>query len=430
MTSMGSANLDSKGRPVVAITGMGLVTSLGVGKSDNWQKLINGQSGIRPITRFPTDGLKTTIAGTADHIDVGPYSAFELSGAIAETAAAEAVAQAGTGTPSFFPGPLIVATPPSELEWPHLRRLHEADPDSELGGYVRLLANARSGKFADMARHVRFAAIADRLQDRFGTRGEPLSVCTACASGATTIQIGVEAIRRGRTDAALCVGTDATVHPEGLIRFSLLSALSTANDVPHEASKPFSKKRDGFVMAEGAGALVLESYAVAKARGAKILGIVRGCGEKADDYHRTRSRPDGRAMIGAIRRTLNDADVAPDEIDYINAHGTSTPENDKMEFLSLKAVLGEQLLRTPISSNKSMIGHSLIAAGSVEAVIALLTIETGILPPTINYDDPDPELPLDVVPNVSRAANVRTVLSNSFGFGGQNVCVIFSGEPA
>jgi 3-oxoacyl-[acyl-carrier-protein] synthase II len=267
---------------------------------------------------------------------------------------------------------------------------------------------------------VRFAAIADLLQERFGTRGQPVTICTACASGATTIQLGVEAIRRGRTDAALCIGTDATVHPEGLIRFSLLSALSTANDAPHKASKPFSKTRDGFVMAEGAGALVLEARAAAKARGAKILGVVRGCGEKADDYHRTRSRPDGRAMIAAIRKTLDDAGIAPDEIDYINAHGTSTPENDKMEYLSLKAVLGNHLAAIPISSNKSMIGHTLIAAGSVEAVI----------PPTINYDDPDPDIPLDVVADVGRTANVRTVLSNSFGFGGQNVCVVFSGEPA
>jgi 3-oxoacyl-[acyl-carrier-protein] synthase II len=255
-----------------------------------------------------------------------------------------------------------------------------------------------------------------------------LSICTACASGATTIQLGVEAIRRGKTDAALCIGTDATVHPEGLVRFSLLSALSTRNDAPHKASRPFSKTRDGFVLAEGAGALVLETYAAAKARGAKVLGIVRGCGEKADDYHRTRSRPDGRAIIGALRKTLDDAGVAPEEIDYVNAHGTSTPENDKMECQSLRAVLGDHLRQTPVSSNKSMIGHTLIAAGSVEAVFTLLTLQTGMLPPTINYDDPDPDLTLDVVPNASRAADVRTALSNSFGFGGQNVCVVFSRE--
>jgi 3-oxoacyl-[acyl-carrier-protein] synthase II len=424
---MSTTNLDSKGRPLVAITGAGVVTSLGVGKGENWKKLIGGRSGIRPITRFSTDGLKTTIAGTVDAIRVEPYSAFELSSSMAESAASEAIVQARIGTAASFPGPLIIATPPSELEWPHLRSLHEYR-GTELAGYARLLANARSGQFADMAKHVRFAAIADRLAERFGTRGEPLSICTACASGATTIQLGVEAIRRGRTDAVLCVGTDATVHPEGLVRFSLLSALSTSNDPPHKASRPFSKTRNGFVLAEGAGALVLETYAAAKARGARVLGIVRGCGEKADDYHRTRSRPDGRAIIGALRKTLEDADIAPEEIDYINAHGTSTPENDKMEYLSLKAVLGDCLQHIPVSANKSMIGHTLIAAGSVEAVLTLMTLDTGVLPPTINYDEPDPDLPLDVVPNVSRRANVQTALSNSFGFGGQNVCVVFSRE--
>ena len=421
---------DQKGRPVVVITGVGLVTSLGVGANACWKRLVAGQSGVKPITRFSTEGLRTTIAGTVDDLDITPPSAHDLSLAMAEVAASEAVAQAGIGRVAHFPGPLIVATPPSELEWPHLNRLYETDPGGELTGYRRLLANAHTGAFADLARHVRFASIADRLQERFGTQGEPLSVCTACASGATTIQLGLEAIRRGETEAALCIGTDATVHPEGLIRFSLLSALSTANDNPRKASKPFSKRRDGFVIAEGAGAVVLESYDAAKARGARIIAVVRGCGEKADDYHRTRSGPTGAAIIGAIRKTLDDAGVAPEEIDYINAHGTSTPENDKMEYLSLHAVLGDHLAKTPISSNKSMVGHTLIAAGSVEAVFSVLTLGAGVLPPTINYDEPDPDLPLDVVPNVSRAARVSTVLSNSFGFGGQNVCVVFSGEPS
>ncbi|MBN8913014.1 MAG: beta-ketoacyl-ACP synthase [Rhizobiales bacterium] len=427
---MGSRMLDAKGRPVVVVTGIGLVTSLGVGARASWERLVSGQSGVKPITRFSTDGLRTTIAGTVDAFDITPLSAHDLSLTMAEVAASEAIAQAGIGRAGHFPGPLIVATPPSELEWPHLNRLLEGPSDAGLAGYQRILANARSGAFADLARHVRFAAIADSLQQRFGTEGEPLSVCTACASGATTIQLGLEAIRRGRTEAALCIGTDATVHPEGLIRFSLLSALSTANEFPHKASKPFSKRRDGFVMAEGAGALVLESYDAAKARGARVLAVVLGCGEKADDYHRTRSRPDGAAIIGAIRKTLDDACVAPDEIDYINAHGTSTPENDKMEYVSLHAVLGDHLARTPISSNKSMVGHTLIAAGSVEAVFSVMTIGAGVLPPTINYDEPDPDVPLDVVPNVSRPARVSTILSNSFGFGGQNVCVVFSGEPA
>ena len=246
----------------------------------------------------------------------------------------------------------------------------------------------------------------------------------ACASGATAIQLGVEAIRRGDTEAALCVGTDSSVQIEALIRFSLLSALSTRNNAPAEASRPFSKERDGFVMAEGAGALVLESYQAARARGAEILGVILGCGEKADDYHRTRSKPDGTAIIGAIRNALADAGVSPGDIDYVNAHGTSTPENDKMEYLSLYAVLGDHLAATPVSSNKSMIGHTLSASGAIEAVFSLLTIRNGVLPPTINCTTPDPEIPIDVVANTARNAQVRTVLSNSFGFGGQNVSLV------
>ena len=427
---MSRALTDHKGRPVVVVTGAGIVTSLGIGVRNNWSRLTAGQSGVRPITRFPTSGLKTTIAGTVDWLGVEPYSATDLSTAMAEVAAREAIAQAGIGTIGAFPGRLIVATPPSELEWPHLQALHAAANGCPAAGYARLLAAARGGAFSELQRHVRFASIADRLQETFGTRGEPLSICTACASGATTVQLGAEAIRRGELDAALCIGTDATVHPEGLIRFALLSALSTRNEPPEKASKPFSKDRDGFVMAEGAGALVLEDFGRARARGAPILAIVRGCGEKADHYHRTRSEPSGGAIIGAIRKTLDDAGMGPQDIEYINAHGTSTPENDKMEYVSLKAVFGERLGQIPISSNKSMVGHTLIAAGSVEAVFSVLTIETGTLPPTINYDAPDPELPLDVVANVKRDAPVATVLSNSFGFGGQNVCLALSAEPA
>jgi 3-oxoacyl-[acyl-carrier-protein] synthase II len=253
---------------------------------------------------------------------------------------------------------------------------------------------------------------------------------TACASGATSIQLGVEAIRRGDTDAALCVGTDGVICEETVVRFNLLSALSTHNEDPQGASKPFSKSRDGFVLAEGSASLVLESYDAAKARGAKILGVVRGTGERADTFHRTRSKPDGSAIIDTITRSLADAGMRPEEIDYINAHGTSTPENDKMEYLALSAALGQHAERTPISSNKSMIGHTLSAAGAVEAAFSLLTINAGVIPPTINCIEQDPHIPMDVVPNVKRVQAVNTVMSNSFGFGGQNVCLIFSGEPA
>lgn len=423
---MASNVTDSKGRPVVVVTGMGVVTSLGRGKQENWSRLTAGQSGIKPITRFPTEGLRTTIAGSVDCMACEPYSAPALTMAMAEAAAGEAIAESGIGVESGFPGPLYLATPPAEIEWPQRRALYERDAEAGAAGYRRLLAAARTGEFRDMAKLFQFASVAEHLAGRFATRGLPISVSTACASGATAIQLGVEAIRRGETQSALSIGTDSSVQIEALIRFSLLSALSTRNEVPEKASRPFSKDRDGFVMAEGAGALVLESLERARARGAPILGVVRGCGEMADDYHRTRSKPDGTAIIGAIRNALSDAGASPEEIDYVNAHGTSTPENDKMEYMSLHAVLGQHLATTPVSSNKSMIGHTLSAAGAIEAVFSLMTIGTGTILPTINYDTPDPEVPLDVVPNHARQSRVRTVLSNSFGFGGQNACLVLS----
>jgi 3-oxoacyl-[acyl-carrier-protein] synthase II len=415
---------------LVVVTGFDIVTSLGRGKADNWKQLIAGRSGIRHIERFPTRGLKTTVAGTVDFMGLKAYSAPALSFAMARWAAREAVAEAAIGAKGSFPGPLFLATPPTELEWPQLRALFAAGSGSEFRGYDRLLAAARSGEFAALYPEFQFASVGEHLAEEFGTKGLPISLSTACASGATAIQLGVEAIRRGDTDAALCVATDGSVHAEALIRFSLLSALSTHNDPPERASRPFSKDRGGFVMAEGAGAFVLESYAAAKARGAAILGVVRGCGERADDYHRTRTHPEALPIIAAMRAALEDADCPPEGVDYVNAHGTGTPENDKMEYLALSKVFGERVHRLPVSSNKSMIGHTLTAAGAIEAAVSLLTIANGVLPPTINNDHPDPEIKLDVVPNKSRPAAVRTVLSNSFGFGGQNACLVLSGEPA
>ena len=296
-------------------------------------------------------------------------------------------------------------------------------------GNERLLAVARTLKTQDIFETTQFGSIADRLADRFGTQGLPVTLSTACASGATAIQLGVEAIQRGESERALAIGADGSATAEALIRFSLLSALSTSNDVPEKASKPFSKDRDGFVLAEGSAALVLESLESALARGAEIIGILRGCGERADDFHRTRSKPDGSPAIAAVRAALADAGLGEDEIDYINAHGTSTPENDKMEHLSLSTVFGDRIRSIPVSSNKSMIGHTLSAAGAIEAAFSLMTMRDGVIPPTINYDNPDPAIELDVVPNIKRPAEVRTVLSNSFGFGGQNTCLVMAREP-
>jgi 3-oxoacyl-[acyl-carrier-protein] synthase II len=423
-----TAPRDKFGRPIVVVTGMGIVTSLGAGKTDNWAKLSAGCSGIRTVTRFPIDGLKTTMAGTVDFLDVEPFSSTGLTERLAELATEEALEQSAIGSKGDFPGPLFLAVAPVEVEWPQRLELGRSVGKQELD-YNDLLQVSGGGKFAPYHRRFMFGSVAGHLAEKFGTKGSPISLSTACASGATAIQLGVEAIRRGETDAALCVGTDGSVNPEAMVRFSLLSALSTRNEPPQAASKPFSKNRDGFVMAEGAGALVLESYEAATARGAPILGVLAGCGELTDSFHRTRSSPDGKPIIGCMLKTLADAGMAPEQIDHINAHGTATPENDKMEYLTTSAVFGEHAKQIPVSSNKSMVGHTISAAGAVEAVFSLLTLEHQRIPPTINYDTPDPTILFDVVGNKARDARVTAVMSNSFGFGGQNASLILTREP-
>ena len=415
---------DHFGRRVVAVTGIGAVTPLGFGIVDNWSALLAGKSGIRRITRFPTEHLKTTIAGTVDLPEEAgrtPYSSPVRVEKLATLAMEEALAMAGLGAAGDFPGPLFLGMPPVEMEWPDRFTLaRESGPT-----YAEMVPAVT--RHPEIHEAIVFSGVGERLSARFGTRGAPISTTTACATGATSIQLGVEAIQRGECAACIAVGADGTVQPESLIRFSLLSALSTRNEEPEKASRPFEKHRAGFVMSEGAAALVLEDYDAAVARGATVIGIVSGAGERADSFHRTRSNPDGRAILGAMRNALADAGLEPGDISYVNAHGTGTPENDKMENFGMRAVFGESA--PPISSNKSMIGHTLSAAGALEAVFSLLTLRDQRLPPTINYDEPDPSITLDVVPNVARDATVRHVLSSSFGFGGQNTCLVLSREP-
>jgi 3-oxoacyl-[acyl-carrier-protein] synthase II len=415
---------DAQGRPVVVVTGIGVITSLGIGKADNWAKLSKGQSGIRQIARFDTRGLRTTIAGTVDPAAEEPLCASDRSERLAEAAALEAISEAAIGGKGDFPGPLFVGVSPVEIEWPHRYALADACANADIS-YDDLLAAASTGRFKTVYERCRIGSIGDHLAHRFGTKGIPVSVATACASGATAIQLGVEAIRRGEAQAALCVGADGSVSPEMVIRFSLLAALSTRNDPAAAAARPFSHDRDGFVMGEGAGALVIESLESATARGARILGTVKGCGDAADPFHRTRPSPDGKAMIACMSKAIEDSGIDATQIGYVNAHGTGTPENDRMEYVAIAAVFPDAGKRVPVSSTKSMIGHSLSAAGAIEAAFTLMMLEHQRVLPTINYHKPDPAIPLDVVPNSARDAGLSYAMSNSFGFGGQNVSLIF-----
>jgi 3-oxoacyl-[acyl-carrier-protein] synthase II len=421
---------DKFGRPIVAVTGIGIVTSLGIGKTDNWAKLTAGQSGIRRITRFPTEGLRTTMAGAVNDVYKDYMPPAELSEQLAVLAGEEAIAEAGIGGKGHFPGPLFLALPPLEIEWRYRIDMADEAKLKDDAGYPELTGVAGEPRFAPIYDSLKYGIIGEQLAVHFGTQGSPISLNTACASGASAIQVGVEAIRRGECEVALALGADGSLTPEALIRFSLLSALSTQNDPPEQASKPFSKNRDGFVLAEGAAALVIEDLDHALARGARVIGILEGCGEKSDSFHRTRSSPDGKPIIACMKNALADAGVEAGDVDYINAHGTSTPENDKMEHLGVSAVFGDHVRNVAISSNKSMIGHTLTAAGAVEAAFSLLTLDHQRIPPTINYKVPDPAIQLDVVPNVARDARVRRAISNSFGFGGQNVSLVMTREPA
>ncbi len=422
--------MPDKTKPI-AITGIGMITALGRGVAENWTRLQNGNSGIHLIERFSTEGLRTKIAGSVDFMGEDPLTIPSHSYSMADAVVDEAMGQAGFAGNGAFPGDLFLAAPPIEHDWATREKLSaqvHMGPKSYYSDHGPYEAAPR--ELFDHHRDFMNGTISDRIAEKHGITGSPITLTTACASGATTIQLGVESVRRGEAPVALCVGTDGSINEETLIRFALLSALSTKNDPPEQAAKPFSANRDGFVMAEGAAALVLEDAEHAKARGAEILAYVYGIGEAADTFHRTRSHPDGEAIIRSISGAINDAGLSPADVGYINAHGTGTQENDKMECFGIANVYGDAARRVAVSSNKSMIGHSLTAAGAVEAAFSVMTLRDGILPPTINYDEPDPAIDIDVVPNEKRAQQVEFVLSNSFGFGGQNVSLVLGHADA
>jgi 3-oxoacyl-[acyl-carrier-protein] synthase II len=403
----------------VAVTGLGMVTSLGVGTSVNWARMVQGQSGIKRIDRFRTDELPVQIGAAVELDGLGPDALIlERARAMGDLVIDEALAQAGLPARDPFPGQFFIAPPCHDTEWP------------------ALLATARTGgapSYDRVYQHIRgggarpglgYEYLGVHYATRHGLDRLPLCMTTACASGSTAVQFAIEAIRRGEYPMALVLGSDGPVRPEMLARFALLSALSTANEVPARASKPFSKDRDGFVLGEGAAALVLEDPAHARARGAEILAYVLGSGDAGDSFHRTRSNPSAAPIAECITRALADAGVDRAEVDHVNAHGTSTPENDKMESLGLSLALGDHASQALVTSIKSMIGHTIHAAGAIEAAITVMSVMTGMIPPTINHDVPDPELRVALVANTARAHSIRVAISNSFGFGGQNVCLV------
>jgi 3-oxoacyl-[acyl-carrier-protein] synthase II len=410
---------------------MGIATSLGVGKATNWKALVAGRSGVKTIDRFRTDGLRTTIGATVDFDKLGLLPFVIRTERLAEMSLAEALTEAKLKDANFQCS-LFVGVPPAEMSWAQRAdlalRVSAVDAD-RIVTYRQIFQYFCNGQHESIHETYSAGAIASHIADRFRTRNAPITVNTACATGASVIQLGTESIRRGDVDCAIIVASDASVVPDTIIRFSLLAALSMSNELKERAARPFSLDRDGFVLGEGAAALVLENYHSARSRGCTPLGFVTGCGESADNFHLVRSSPDASAATTAMQRAIADAGLSADQIDYVNAHGTGTQENDRIESLAMAHVFGLRADAIPISSNKSMIGHTMSAAGAVEAIFSLLSIQMETLPPTINYAIPDPEIRNDVVPNSARKAKVLNVLSNSFGFGGQNVCLVFSAAP-
>jgi len=404
----------------VVVTGLGITSPLGTGLEKNWDALINGRSGIAPITRFDTTDFAVKFAGEVrdfneeDYIDKKEARKMDLFIHYAIAAAEMALVDSGLEINDDNAERVGVVVGSGMGGLPAIEKYHEAFMS---GGYRKI-----SPFFIPMS-IINLAA--GQISIKLGAKGPNIAPVSACATGTHSIGDAFRMIQRGDADAVISGGTESTVCPLGIGGFSVMKALSTRNDDPQAASRPFEKNRDGFVMGEGAGILILEEYEQALRRGAKIYGEVAGYGMTGDAYHLTAPAPGGEGAARCMKMALQTAGVNPEEIDYINAHGTSTPFNDLYETMAIKSVFGDHARRLMISSTKSMTGHLLGAAGGIEAVYSLLTISRGVVPPTINHIEPDPECDLDYVPNTARQADVQVALSNSLGFGGTNATLLF-----
>jgi 3-oxoacyl-[acyl-carrier-protein] synthase II len=401
-------------RRVVA-TGIGVVSPLGTGTDKNWSALVNGQSGIGLITRFDASECPVKIAGEVRDFDTDLYvdrkeaKKMDLFIHYAMAAADMALADSGfqiTEENAEMVG-VVVGSGMGGL--PAIERYHGAFVE---GGYRKI------GPFFVPMSIINLAP--GQISIKHGAKGPNLSPVSACATGTHSIGDAFRMIQRGDADMVIAGGCESTVCHMGVGGFAVMKALSERNDDPQGASRPFEKNRDGFVMAEGAGIVILEEYENAKKRGARIYGEVAGYGLTGDAHHLTAPAPGGEGAARCMKMALRTAGVNPEDVDYVNAHGTSTPFNDLYETLAIKSVFGEHVRKLMVSSTKSMTGHMLGAAGGVEAIYCLLALQNGVVPPTINYQEPDPECDLDYVPNQARQADVKVAISNSFGFGGTN----------
>ncbi|PIZ20947.1 MAG: beta-ketoacyl-[acyl-carrier-protein] synthase II [Deltaproteobacteria bacterium CG_4_10_14_0_8_um_filter_43_12] len=404
----------------VVVTGLGAVTPLGIGAEKTWKALCAGKSGIGRISRFDTTNFQTKIAGEVKDFDPEDFLDKKQ-------------VRRMDSFVHYCMAATIMAMEDSKLE--------VANQDAErigvligtgLGGLPTLeknhtlLIEGGPKKISPFFIPMMIANMAPgQIAIHFGIKGPNTCVVTACAAGSHAIGDSYKLIQRGDADIVITGGTEATITPLNIGGFNAMKAISTNNDEPEKASRPFDKNRDGFVPAEGAGTIILEELELALKRGANIYGEIVGYGLTSDAFHITAPDPQGSGAARCMKMALLDANILPSEVNYINAHGTSTPMNDTIETLAIKTVFNEYSKKIPVSSTKSMTGHLLGAAGGVEAVFTILTIRDGIIPPTINYETPDPDCDLDYVPNVARKADVRIAISNSFGFGGTNATLVF-----
>ncbi len=418
----------------VVVTGIGMVTPVGADLESSWKALCASRCGVARISLFDASAFPTKIAAEVKGFDLGRYVANAARWAehsrntqFAIAAAQMALDDSGVRDDPRFDRRrfgIYLGSGEGQHDFPRFVRVINL---STHNGKVDSAAFVRQGvetlhplKEAEQEPGTPSA----HLSTLFQAQGPNANCLTACAASSQAIGEATEWIRRGDADVVLSGGTHSMIHPFGVTGFVRLTALSTRNDEPERASRPFDRDRDGFILGEGAGMLVLEELESARARGARIYGEIAGYGSTADAFRLTDTHDEGRGAIACMRQALDDAGLNPADVDYINAHGTSTEVNDRIETLAIKKVFGDSARQVPISSTKSMMGHLIAAAGSVEAIVCLLAIRDGILPPTINLEHPSPECDLDYIPNAARNGTVDAALSNSFGFGGQNISLV------